>query len=89
MVVVVGQLLRDLIGLRHEAVEDFERDGDEAGMRDPGAVVAVGGLALLVGADLAMAFSLATGSDLMGMSADMPPMAWTLRRWQVLMQSLE
>ena len=49
--VVVGELLGDLVGLRHDAVEDFERDGDEAGMRDPGAVVSVGGFAFLVGAD--------------------------------------
>ena len=48
---VVGELLGDLVGLRHDAVEDFERDGHQAGVRDPGAVVAVGGLALLVGAD--------------------------------------
>ncbi len=50
--VVVGELLRDLVGLRHDAVEDFKGDGDEAGVRDPGAVVAVGGFAFLVGADL-------------------------------------
>ena len=48
----VGELLGDLVGLRHDAVEDFDGDGDEAGVRDPGAVVAVGGFALLVGADL-------------------------------------
>jgi hypothetical protein len=58
-------------------------------MRDPGAVVAVGGLAFLVGATWARARSLATGSDLMGMKAAMPPMAGTLRRWQVLMASFE
>src|ERR1700734_2988828 len=37
--VVVGELLVDLVGAGHEAVEDLFGDGDEAGMRDPGAVV--------------------------------------------------
>ncbi len=52
VVVEVGELLGDLVGLGHDAVEDFERDGDQAGVGDPGAVVAVGGFAFLVGADL-------------------------------------
>ena len=63
MQVKSGSCLCDLIWLRHDAVEDFQRDGNEAGVRDPGAVVAVGGFALLVGANLARALSLASGSD--------------------------
>src|SRR5271165_4401096 len=41
-------LAGDLVGLRHLAVEDLFGDRDEPGMCDPGAVVAVAGLALLV-----------------------------------------
>ena len=48
----VLELAVDLVGAGHVGVEDFEGDGDEAGVRDPGAVVAVGDLAELVGADL-------------------------------------
>src|SRR5579875_1245658 len=40
----------ELVRPRHQPIEDFLRDGHEIGMRHPGAVVAVGGLALLVGA---------------------------------------
>ncbi len=39
-------------GGRHQAVEDLHRDRHEARVRDPGAVVAVAGLAFLVGAHL-------------------------------------
>ena len=88
--VVVGELLVDLVGLRHEAVEDFEGDGDEAGVRDPGAVVAVGGFALLVGADLGegalVGFGVGLDGDEGGHAAHGVD---ALRRWQVLMQSLE
>ena len=41
----------DLVRLGHLRVERLACDGDQARMRDPGAVVAVAGLALLVGAD--------------------------------------
>ena len=42
----------DLVRARHERVEDLHRDRHQAGVGDPGAVVAVAGLALLVGAHL-------------------------------------
>lgn len=37
-----------LVGAAHAGVEDVARDGDERRVRDPGAVVAVAHLALLV-----------------------------------------
>ena len=46
--VVVRQLLRNLVGLRHHPVEDFERDRDQPGVSNPGAVVAVAGLAFFI-----------------------------------------
>ena len=42
----------DLVGLRHHAVEDFERNRHETGMGNPCAVVAVGRFTFLVGAHL-------------------------------------
>ena len=45
-------LLVELVGLRHQPVEHFHRHRHEIGMRDPGAVMPVAGLAFLVGLDL-------------------------------------
>ena len=42
----------DLVGLRHAGVEGRLGDGHQAGMGHPRAVVAVAGLAVLVGPDL-------------------------------------
>ena len=42
----------ELVRPRHQPVEHLHRDRHEVGMGDPGAVVAVAGLALLVGAHL-------------------------------------
>ena len=47
-----SQLAVQLVRGRHQAVEDLHRHRHEPRMRDPGAVVAVTGLALLVGAHL-------------------------------------
>ena len=49
---VVALLRRDLVRRRHQPVERLLRDRHEARMRDPGAVVAVRRLALLVGLHL-------------------------------------
>ena len=48
----LGQLLVDLVRLRHDAVEHFQRHRNQTRMRHPRAVVAVGRLAFLVGPDL-------------------------------------
>jgi hypothetical protein len=52
-------------------------------MRHPGAVVAVAGLALLVGAHLGQRRLVGGGSFLIGICAAMPPIANAPRRWQV------
>ena len=44
--------LAELVGLRHQPVEHLHRHRHQVGMRDPGAVMAGLGLALLVGAHL-------------------------------------
>ena len=67
----------DLVGPGHPLVEDLHGDRDQRGVGHPGAVVAVAGLAHLVGADLARGpAALASGSFLIGIWAAMPPMAW-------------
>ena len=66
----------DLVRRRHVLVEDLLRDRHQAGMRDPGAVVAVAHLAqLVVRAPSASAASFAAGSFLIGICAAMPPIA--------------
>src|SRR5271170_2021534 len=42
----------ELVGSGHQPIEYFARDWNEVGMGDPGAVMAIAGLALLVRADL-------------------------------------
>ena len=52
----VRQRLLQLVRRRHQPVEDLHRDRHEARVRDPGAVVPVARLALLVGAHLGERF---------------------------------
>src|SRR5215831_5512595 len=47
----VRELLIDLVWLRHQLVEDVHSDRHQSGMRDPCAVVSIGGFALLVRAN--------------------------------------
>ena len=86
---VVAQC-RELVGLRHQLVEHVRGDRHQVRVRDPGAVIAVLRLALLVGAHLREGGSRScAGSPRFGICAAMPPMAKAPRRWQVLMSSSE
>ena len=58
-------------------------------MGDPGAVVTVAGLALLVGAHFGEGGLVGGRSPLIGICAAMPPIAKAPRRWQVLISSSE
>ena len=61
--------------------------GTSAGVRDPGAVVAVLHLAQLVGAHLLERLLVGGRVVLIGICAAIPPIACAPRRWQVLISS--
>jgi hypothetical protein len=77
-----------LVRLRHEAVEHLHGDGHESRVRDPGAVVTVACLALLVGAHLGDRSIVGAGSFLIGICAAMPPIANAPRRCSRLDEQL-
>ena len=78
----------DLVGpVAEHRVEGLEADRHEVGMGDPGAVEPLGGLALLVLADLRERDAFTSASRRDGMNAAMPPIANAPRWWQVLTSS--
>ena len=68
-------------------VEGLHGHADDVGVRDPRAVEAGLGLALLVVPTASIARWFASGSFRDGISAAMPPIANAPRRWQVLTSS--
>ena len=85
---VVAQALDLVRSLAEHGVEHLRRDGNEIRVRDPRAVEAVAGLALLVLAHLRERDLVHLGIACRdGMNAAMPPIACAPRRWQVATSS--
>jgi len=78
----------ELVGtIAKHAIEDLERDRHEVRVRDPRAVVALRGLALLVLTDLRQRGRVDLRVAARGMNAAIPPIACAPRRWQVATSS--